>query len=122
MSMAGAIKAVLNTPLLTDDGQLSTESEIIIDTMQPTIAHMTADIVSTETAENNAKFEVILKSAGAFQTKVIKIVRKINGLDLSDALALVKATPVTIKKCISKADADALAAQLTEAGAEVEVE
>lgn len=37
MSMAGAIKAVLDTPLLTDDGQLTPESEKIFDTMQPVL-------------------------------------------------------------------------------------
>ena len=72
-------------------------------------------------AEEKTEFEVILKSAGAGKLNVIKVVREVTGLGLKDAKDLVEGAPKAIKEGISKADADALAAKLTEAGAEVEV-
>ena len=72
-------------------------------------------------AEEKTEFDVILKSAGAGKLNVIKVVREVTGLGLKDAKDLVEGAPKAIKEGISKADADALAAKLTEAGAEVEV-
>ena len=72
-------------------------------------------------AEEKTEFDVILKSAGAGKLNVIKVVREVTGLGLKDAKDLVESAPKAIKEGISKADADALAAKLTEAGAEVEV-
>ena len=72
-------------------------------------------------AEEKTEFDVILKSAGAGKLTVIKVVREVTGLGLKDAKDLVEGAPKAIKEGISKADADALAAKLTEAGAEVEV-
>ncbi|MBQ8577198.1 MAG: 50S ribosomal protein L7/L12 [Clostridia bacterium] len=72
-------------------------------------------------AEEKTEFDVVLKSAGAAKLNVIKVVREVTGLGLKDAKDLVEGAPKTIKEGVSKADADALAAKLTEAGAEVEV-
>ncbi|MBQ3065298.1 MAG: 50S ribosomal protein L7/L12 [Clostridia bacterium] len=72
-------------------------------------------------AEEKTEFDVILKSAGAAKLNVIKVVREVTGLGLKDAKDLVESAPKAIKEGIAKADADALAAKLTEAGAEVEV-
>ena len=72
-------------------------------------------------AEEKTEFDVILKSAGAGKLNVIKVVREVTGLGLKDAKDLVEGAPKAINEGISKADADALAAKLTEAGAEVEV-
>ena len=72
-------------------------------------------------ADEKTEFDVILKSAGAGKLNVIKVVREVTGLGLKDAKDLVEGAPKAIKEGISKADADALAAKLTEAGAEVEV-
>ncbi len=71
--------------------------------------------------EEKTEFDVVLKSAGAAKLNVIKVVREVTGLGLKDAKDLVEGAPKTLKEGISKADADALAAKLTEAGAEVEV-
>ncbi len=77
----------------------------------------------TETAavEEKTEFDVILKSAGAEKIKVIKVVREITGLGLKDAKALVDNAPKPLKEAISKDDAEAIKAKLTEVGAEVEV-
>lgn len=72
-------------------------------------------------AEEKTEFDVILKSAGAEKIKVIKVVREITGLGLKDAKAVVDEAPKTLKEAISKEDAEAIKAKLTEVGAEVEI-
>ncbi|MBR5451451.1 MAG: 50S ribosomal protein L7/L12 [Clostridia bacterium] len=72
-------------------------------------------------AEEKTEFDVILAAAGAEKIKVIKVVREITGLGLAEAKALVDGAPKTLKEGVSKEDAEALKAQLTEVGATVEV-
>ena len=72
-------------------------------------------------AEEKTEFDVVLTSAGASKLNVIKVVREITGLGLKDAKDLVESAPKTIKEGVSKADAEALQKQLTEAGASVEL-
>ncbi len=72
-------------------------------------------------AEEKTEFDVVLKAAGASKLNVIKVVREITGLGLKDAKDLVEGCPKTLKEGVSKEEAEALKAQLTEAGAEVEV-
>ena len=72
-------------------------------------------------AEEKTDFDVILKAAGANKVGAIKAVRGATGLGLKEAKDLVESAPVAVKEGISKADADALAKELTEAGAEVEI-
>ena len=71
--------------------------------------------------EEKTEFDVVLKAAGASKLNVIKVVREITGLGLKDAKDLVEGAPKTLKEGVSKDEAEALKAQLTEAGAEVEV-
>ena len=72
-------------------------------------------------AEEKTEFDVILKSAGANKLNVIKAVRSITGMGLKEAKDLVEAAPKAIKEGVSKEEADKVAAELKEAGAEVEV-
>jgi len=72
-------------------------------------------------AEEKTEFDVILKAAGANKIGVIKVVRELTGLGLKEAKDLVDGAPKPVKEKVSKADADAVAAKLKEAGAEVEV-
>ena len=72
-------------------------------------------------AEEKTEFDVILVEAGASKMGVIKLVKDACGLGLKEAKELVDGAPKPLKTGISKADADALAAQFTEAGAKVEV-
>ena len=67
------------------------------------------------------EFDVILKSAGQGKLNVIKVVKSELGLGLKEAKDLVDGAPATLKEKISKADAEALKADLEEAGAEVEI-
>ncbi len=72
-------------------------------------------------AAEKSSFDVILKSAGQAKLNVIKVVKDLAGLSLGDAKALVDAAPKAIKEGASKEEAEALKAQLEEAGAEVEL-
>ncbi len=72
-------------------------------------------------AEEKTEFDVILVNPGAQKVPVIKAVRELTGLGLVEAKALVDGTPKAVKEGISKDDAEAAKAKLTEAGATVEI-
>ena len=71
--------------------------------------------------EDKTEFDVVLKAAGANKINVIKVVREVTGLGLKETKEMVDGAPKTVKEGVSKDDADAMAAKLKEAGAEVEV-
>ncbi len=71
--------------------------------------------------EEKTEFDVVLKSFGGNKLAVIKVVREITGLGLKEAKEMVEGAPKTVKEGASKADAEAIQKQLTEAGAEVEI-
>lgn len=72
-------------------------------------------------AEEKTSFDVILKSAGAQKLAVVKLVKELTSLGLKEAKELVDGAPKALKEGVSKDEANALKAQLEEAGAEVEV-
>ncbi len=72
-------------------------------------------------AEEKTEFDVILTGAGENKVNTIKVVRAITGLGLKEAKDLVDGAPKPVKEGVSKADADAVAKQLIEAGATCEV-
>ena len=63
---------------------------------------------------------VVLKNAGGNKIAVIKIIKELTGLGLVEAKGLADKGG-NIKENIPAADAEAIKAQLTEAGAEVEL-
>lgn len=76
---------------------------------------------ATEAAAEQTEFDVILSGIGDNKVSVIKAVRAITGLGLKEAKDLVDSAPKAVKEGVSKADADAVAKQLIEAGATAEV-
>ena len=72
-------------------------------------------------AEEKIEFDVVLKEVGAEKIKVIKAVREITGLGLAEAKAIVDGAPKTLKEAVSKDEAEAMKAKLTEVGATVEL-
>ena len=72
-------------------------------------------------AAEQTEFTVVLKAAGDAKVNVIKVVRAITGLGLKEAKDLVDGAPKNVKEGVNKADADAIAKQLIEAGATAEV-
>ena len=72
-------------------------------------------------AEEKTEFTVVLKEVGANKIAVIKAVREITGLGLSEAKALVDGAPSNIKENVPTEQAKEMEAKLKEAGATVEL-
>jgi len=72
-------------------------------------------------AEEKTEFTVVLAAVGDNKVNVIKAVREVTSLGLKEAKDLVDGAPKPVKEGISKADADAIAKKLTDAGAKVEI-
>ena len=71
--------------------------------------------------EEKTEFDVVLTDAGANKINVIKEVRAITGLGLTEAKALVEGTPKAVKEGVSKDEAEKVKKQLEDAGATVEL-
>lgn len=98
------------------------EEEFGVSASAPAAIAVAAPAASGESsAEEKTEFDVVLKAAGSNKVGVIKTVKEITGLGLKEAKELVDGAPKTIKEAVSKDDAEAIKAKLTEAGAEVEV-
>ena len=74
-----------------------------------------------DAAEAQTEFDVILKAAGSAKLAVVKAVKELTGLGLKEAKEIVDGAPGPVKEGVSKDEAEALKAQLEEAGAEVEL-
>ena len=72
-------------------------------------------------AEEQTEFDVILTGDGGKKINVIKEVRAITALGLTEAKALVEGAPKAVKEGVSKDEAAKIKAQLEAAGATVEV-
>ena len=72
-------------------------------------------------AEEKTAFDVVLTNAGGQKIQVIKVVRAVTGLGLKEAKELVDTAPQPVKEGIAQDEADAIKAQLEEAGASVEL-
>ena len=71
--------------------------------------------------EEQTEFNVILTGAGANKVAAIKAVRGATGLGLKEAKDAVEGVPFVLKEGVSKAEAEALAKEIKEAGAECEI-
>lgn len=72
-------------------------------------------------AGEKSSFDVMLTNAGGNKIQVIKAVREITGLSLTEAKALVDGAPKSVKGGVAKADAEEMKKKLEEAGATVEL-
>jgi large subunit ribosomal protein L7/L12 len=72
-------------------------------------------------AEEQTEFDVILTGDGGKKINVIKEVRAITSLGLTEAKTLVESAPKAVKEGVSKDEAAKIKAQLEAAGATVEV-
>jgi large subunit ribosomal protein L7/L12 len=71
--------------------------------------------------QEQTEFTVMLTAVGDNKVNVIKAVREVTSLGLKEAKDLVDGAPKPVKEGVSKADADAVAKKLTDAGAKVEI-
>ncbi|MGB7409010.1 MAG: 50S ribosomal protein L7/L12 [Pontixanthobacter sp.] len=72
-------------------------------------------------AEEKDEFDVILTGDGGKKIQVIKTVRAITGLGLTEAKALVEGAPKPLKEGVNKAEAEDVKAKVEEAGGTVEL-
>ncbi|MEC3950341.1 50S ribosomal protein L7/L12 [Sphingobium sp. HWE2-09] len=72
-------------------------------------------------AEEQTEFDVILTGDGGKKINVIKEVRAITGLGLTEAKSLVESAPKAVKEGVNKDEAEKVKKQLEEAGATVEL-
>ncbi len=73
-------------------------------------------------AEEKSEFNIFLKEIGDKKIDVIKIVREITGLGLSEAKAVVDGAPKMVKENVPAAEAKEVEAKFKEAGAVVELQ
>ena len=76
---------------------------------------------AAEAVEEKTEFDVILTGDGGKKINVIKEVRAITGLGLTEAKALVEGAPKAVKEGVNKDEAAKVKAQLEAAGATVEL-
>jgi large subunit ribosomal protein L7/L12 len=72
-------------------------------------------------AAEKTEFDVILTAAGAEKIKVIKAVREVTTLGLTEAKAFVESAPKAVKEGVTKEEAETVKKKLEEAGASVEI-
>ena len=72
-------------------------------------------------AAEQTEFDVILSEIGAEKIKVIKAVREVTSLGLTEAKSFVESAPKAIKTGITKDEAESIKKKVEEAGAKVEI-
>jgi len=72
-------------------------------------------------AEEKTDFECILKSVGDKKINVIKVVREVTDLGLKEAKDVVDKAPASVKKGVSKEEAETIKKKFAEVGAEIEI-
>ena len=72
-------------------------------------------------AEEQTEFDVVLTGDGGKKIQVIKEVRAITGLGLTEAKTLVESAPAAIKEGVNKAEAEDIKAKIEAAGGTVEL-
>ena len=119
MSNAQILEAIKGMTILElNELVKAIEEEFGVTAAAPVAAGGGAAVVEEE---EQSEFDVILTSAGQSKINVIKAVREITGLGLKEAKDLVDGAPKAVTEKISKEDAEAIKAKLTEVGASVEV-
>ena len=76
---------------------------------------------AAEVVEEKTEFDVILTGDGGKKIQVIKEVRAITQLGLTEAKTLVESAPTPIKEGVNKAEAEEIKAKVEAAGGTVEI-
>ena len=106
------------TVLELNDLVKACEEEFGVSAAAPVAA---AGAAAAPVAEEKTEFDVILAVTGAEKIKVIKVVRELTGLGLKEAKELVDGAPKAVKEGVTKDEAEAMKAKLSEVGATVEI-
>lgn len=97
------------------------EEEFGVSAAAPVATAITPAVAVAPAEEEKTEFDIILKDVGANKIAVIKVVREIKQIGLSDAKALVDNAPSTIKENVPTEEAKAIETKFKEAGATVEL-
>lgn len=97
------------------------EEEFGVSASAPMAMAMPAAAGPVEEVEEQTEFDVVLVAVGDKKINVIKVVRELTQLGLVEAKGLVDSAPKAVKEAVSKEEAEAAKAKLTDAGATVEI-
>ena len=97
------------------------EEEFGVSAAAMAVAAPAAGGAAAPAEEEKTEFNLMLKEIGGNKIAVIKVVREITGLGLSEAKALVDGAPSTVKEAMPKDAAEEAMKKLQEAGATVEL-
>jgi large subunit ribosomal protein L7/L12 len=84
-------------------------------------AMMAAPAAAAAPVAEKTEFDVILSEAGPEKIKVIKAVRELTSLGLTEAKSFVESAPKAVKEGVNKDEAEQVKKKLEEAGAKVEI-
>ena len=93
------------------------EEEFGVSAAAMAVAAPAAGGAAAPAEEEKTEFNLMLKEIGGNKIAVIKVVREITGLGLSEAKALVDGAPSTVKEAMPKDAAEEAMKKLQEAGA-----
>jgi large subunit ribosomal protein L7/L12 len=85
------------------------------------VAMMAAAPGAAAPAAEKTEFDVVLAEVGPEKIKVIKAVRELTSLGLTEAKAFVESAPKAVKEGVTKDEAEQVKKKLEEAGAKVEI-
>ncbi|HXB82481.1 MAG TPA: 50S ribosomal protein L7/L12 [Candidatus Acidoferrum sp.] len=85
------------------------------------VAMMAAGPAAAAPEAEKTEFDVILAEIGPEKIKVIKAVRELTSLGLTEAKAFVESAPKAVKEGVTKDEAEQVKKKLEEAGAKVEI-
>ncbi|TAM62166.1 50S ribosomal protein L7/L12 [bacterium] len=72
-------------------------------------------------AAEKTEFDAVLTEVGGEKIKVIKVVRELTSLGLTEAKAFVESAPKAVKSGVTKEEAETVKKKLEEVGAKVEI-
>jgi len=110
------------TVLELNDLVKALEEEFGVSAAAMAVAAPAAGGAAQEAAEEKTEFNVILKDVGANKIGVIKVVREITGLGLSESKALTETPNAKIKENVAKDAANEMVEKFKAAGATVELQ
>ena len=105
------------TVLELNDLVKAVEEEFGVSAAAMAVAAPAAGAGAAAAEEEKTEFNVSLEEVGANKIAVIKVVRELTGLGLSEAKAVVDGAPSVVKENVAKEAAEEMVAKLKEAGA-----
>ena len=109
------------TVIELNDLVMALEEEFGVSAAAMAVAAPAAGAAAAPAEEEKTEFTVVLKDVGANKINVIKVVREITGLGLSESKALVETANATIKENVAKDAANEMVEKFKAAGATVEL-